>query len=129
TGRARNRHPQTFVVNVALQGEAHEPLAGVVDRSNRLFLSAPPLLTAHRREDAVCLVPRRTLARCNYRANRNVETRHSSKSSSLCTKLCDAFARGGERLSIDRVDIAKSRAHIECTSRGAAKKQERMRLL
>src|SRR5262245_6331881 len=113
-------------MNIALQSEAHEPLASIVDRPDRLFLSAPALLTAHCREDAVCLVPRRTLGRCNDRANRDVEVRHSTERSCLRTKLCDALARRSERLSIDGVDVAKPRAHVECGSRRAAKEKQRM---
>src|SRR5262249_61176889 len=97
-------------MNIALQSEAHEPLASIVDRPDRLFLSAPALLTAHGREDAVCLVPFRTLSRCNDRANRNVEVRHSTERSCLRTKLCEPLARRRERLGIDRVDLAKPRA-------------------
>src|SRR5215472_9787935 len=68
-------------------------------------------------------------AEASDRANRDVEVRHSTERSCLRTKLCDALARRRERLSIDRVDVAKPRAHVECASRRAAKEKQRMRLL
>src|SRR5262245_15306330 len=98
---------------VALQGKAHEPLARIVVRPGRLLLPAPALLAAHRRKDAVCLVPRGILARRNDRTNRDVEARHSSESGCLRTKLHNALARRGKRFGIDRIDVAKPRARSE----------------
>ncbi len=45
-GHARDRHPQPLVMDV-LVGEAHQPLAGVVDRPGRILLPAPALLAGH----------------------------------------------------------------------------------
>src|SRR5258708_32656702 len=113
-------------MTVALQSKAHKPLASIVDRAGRLFLSPPALFSLHCHEDAIRLVPRGTLALRNNRANRNIESQHPPEGSRLRTKLPDALAHRCERLGIDPVDVTKPRAHIECASQGAAKEQERI---
>src|SRR4029077_17144724 len=67
-GRGRDRHPQPLVMDIALHGEAHQPLPGIVDRALGLLLQAPALLAGHGGEDAVGLVPRLAFARRDDRA-------------------------------------------------------------
>src|SRR5258708_19603861 len=72
-------------MNVALQRKAHKPLASIVDRAGRLFLSPPALFPLHCRKDAIRLVPRGTLPLRNNRANRNIESQHPPESSRFRT--------------------------------------------
>src|SRR6516164_10460226 len=78
-GRLRNRHPQALVMNIALQSELHQPLAGIVDWSGCLFLSPPSLPRVHRSEDAIGLLPRGSLGIGDDGANRDVEPYHPSE--------------------------------------------------
>ena len=77
-GHPRDRHPQPLVMDV-LVGEAHQPLAGVVDRPGGVLLAAPAFLAGHLRQDAMGLVPGRALGRGDDRAERDVEADRAAR--------------------------------------------------
>ena len=80
-------------------------------------------------EDAVRLVPGVALARRDDRADRDVEPDRAAERGGLGAERRHALARRGERLGVDRVDVAVPRAHVERAGRGAAEEQRGMRLL
>src|SRR5439155_5675593 len=116
-------------MHIALEREAHQPLSGIVDRTLGLLLPLPSLLAAHSRQNPVGLVPCLALARCNDGAERDVEPWCPPKRCRQGAELGDALARGCKRLGINGVYVAQFGAHRERAFGGAAKEQQRVRLL
>src|SRR5262249_2094637 len=99
------------------------------DRSGRVLLPAPAFLPGHAGKDAVRLVPGVALARRDDRTDRDVEPDGAAEAGRLGAERRHALARRGERLGVDRIDVAVPRTHLERAGRGASEEEQGMRLL